>query len=140
MALDSDAVELVADTEHVAHVATVSGTDPHVTPVWYGYDRDRDLLEFLGGGEKVADVRENPKVALSIRDPERDWHVSVRGTATVIEETAEINAAARRILPNYLDGDGPEAWGVGGERLTFDPDDVLVRVDVGTLTARDASV
>lgn len=137
MALDAHAAELVTDTEYVAHVATTTADEPRVSPVWYAYDPDREVIEFLGKGQKVADIRENPKVALSVRNPEEQWHVSVRGTATVIEDVTEINEAARRIFPEYL-GDDPEAWGVSGEKLTFDPDDVLVRVDVGTLTARDS--
>lgn len=96
------------------------------------------MLEFLGKGQKVADLRENPKVALSVRNPEEQWHVSIRGTATVIGDVAEINDATRRIFPEYLDGDDPEEWGVSGEKLSFDPDDVLVRVEVRTLTARDS--
>ncbi|KAB7515742.1 pyridoxamine 5'-phosphate oxidase family protein [Halosegnis rubeus] len=138
MALDTDAAELVTDAPYVAHVATTTADEPRVSPVWYAYDPERGVLEFLGKGQKVADLRENPKVALSVRNPEEQWHVSIRGTATVIEDVAEINDATRRIFPEYLDGDDPEEWGVSGEKLSFDPDDVLVRVEVRTLTARDS--
>ncbi|KAB7517043.1 pyridoxamine 5'-phosphate oxidase family protein [Halosegnis rubeus] len=138
MALDTDAAELVTDAPYVAHVATTTADEPRVSPVWYAYDPERGVLEFLGKGQKVADLRENPKVALSVRNPEEQWHVSIRGTATVIGDVAEINDATRRIFPEYLDGDDPEEWGVSGQKLTFDPDDVLVRVEVRTLTARDS--
>jgi len=138
MALDTDAAELVTDAPYVAHVATTTADEPRVSPVWYAYDPERGVLEFLGKGQKVADLRENPKVALSVRNPEEQWHVSIRGTATVIGDVAEINDATRRIFPEYLDGDDPEEWGVSGEKLSFDPDDVLVRVEVRTLTARDS--
>ncbi|MFB6117294.1 pyridoxamine 5'-phosphate oxidase family protein [Halosegnis sp.] len=137
---ERDAERLVTDTSYVAHVATTTDGNPRVAPVWYAYRPEAGVVEFLGSGRKVADLRENPKVALSVRNPEEDWHVSIRGTATVIEDVTEINAAAERILPKYLEGDTPEAWGVAGEKHTFDPEDVLVRVDVGTAVARDASL
>lgn len=125
-----DAAELITDAPVVAHLATCTEGRPHVAPVWYGYRADEErggYLEILTTGRKLADIRENPYVAVSIqRDHEGDaeWMVSLRGTAEIVADDAETRAAAKRINPKY--GAEPSAW----------PENTLVRIDVGSATHR----
>ncbi|WP_435195825.1 PPOX class F420-dependent oxidoreductase [Natronomonas sp. EA1] len=76
-----------------AHVATVmpDGT-PQVTPVWVGYDTETGhlLVNTARGRRKERNVAREPKVGLSITDPEDPYRwISVRG---VVEELTEAGA------------------------------------------------
>ena len=101
-----------------AHFATVmpDGT-PHVTPVWVDYDEtdDRVLINTMQGRQKERNVQRNPKVGLSITDPDDPYrYVSVRGEVeTVTQDGAveHINDLAHRYMgqdyPNLDDESGP---------------------------------
>lgn len=72
----------------IAHVATVmpDGT-PHVTPVWIGYDADRNrlLVNSERGRQKDVNVRRDPKVGVSMTDPDDPYRrLSVMGEVTEI--------------------------------------------------------
>jgi len=109
----------------VAHLATCSDGRPHAAPVWYRYEDGE--LEIVTTGAKLANVRENPRVAVSIQHDDRgipEWAVTLRGTATVVEDESATRAANRRINRKY--GVDEEAWS----------GNVLVRIDVGSATLR----
>jgi PPOX class probable F420-dependent enzyme len=116
-----EAEALLTSEPLMAHFATCADGKPHVAPVWYHYDDG--TLEVLTTGRKLANVRANPRVAVSIQKDEggrAEWMVSLLGTATVVEDPEETRAAAARINPKY--GAEPEEY----------PENVLVRVDVGS--------
>lgn len=75
---------------------------PHVTPVWIGYDADRDrlLVNSKRGRRKVAAVEADPRVSVSVVDADDPYcRLTVLGTVTeVTEEGAaeDIDALARR--------------------------------------------
>ncbi|WP_435175429.1 pyridoxamine 5'-phosphate oxidase family protein [Halorussus sp. AFM4] len=115
------AEELLTSEPLMAHFATCSGGNPHVAPVWYHYDDG--VLEVLTTGRKLRNVRENPRVAVSVQKDEGGrarWMVTLRGTATVVEDEDETRAAAGRINPKY------------GADVDEYAENVLVRVDVGS--------
>jgi len=102
-----------------AQFATVmpDGT-PQVTPVWIDYDTETEqlLVNTARGRRKERNVRENPKVGVSMLDPEDPYrYVSVRGR--VVEVTEEgavehIDSLARRYMdreeyPHHGDEQGP---------------------------------
>jgi PPOX class probable F420-dependent enzyme len=102
-----------------AHVATVmpDGT-PQVTPVWVGYDADADrlLVNTAQGRQKERNVARNPKVGVSMLDPEDPYrYLSVRGEVTAVTEEGaveHIDELARRYMdvdeyPNHGDEQGP---------------------------------
>jgi len=108
----------------MAHLATSVDDRPHVAPVWFHYADG--VVEVLTGGRKLANVRRNPLVALSVQADDEGvaaWRVTMRGTATVVDEEDEIRAAMRRVYGRYPDGD-PD----GGEY----GDNLLVRISVGS--------
>ncbi|WP_435348144.1 pyridoxamine 5'-phosphate oxidase family protein [Haloarchaeobius sp. HRN-SO-5] len=107
----------------VAYLATASDDRPHVAPVWFNYDDG--VVEVVTTGRKLADVRANPRVSLAVGkdtggDPE--WAVTLRGTATVVDDPAETAAANARINRKY--GAPEDAWS----------ENVLVRIEVGSAT------
>lgn len=88
-----------------AHVATLMGDDtPQVTPVWVDYDADRDRLLFntVRGRLKERNLQRNPKVGVSMTDPEDPYRfLSVRGEVdAMVEDGAvdHIDELARRYL------------------------------------------
>ena len=123
MAIPPEAEELITDAPLMAHLATCADARPHVAPVWYGYHEGQ--IELLTTGRKLANIRRNPRVAISIQQDEggrAQWMVALQGHATVIEDEEAAMAAARRIYPKY-----------GGEVTDF-PENVLVRIKVGNTT------
>lgn len=88
-----------------AHFATMTPEGvPHVTPVWVDYDPDRErvLINTVRGRQKERNVSGNPKVGVSMIDPEDPYRfLSVQGTVTTLTEEGaveHIDALARRYL------------------------------------------
>ncbi|MFC7079653.1 pyridoxamine 5'-phosphate oxidase family protein [Halorussus caseinilyticus] len=124
-AIPSKAEALLTSEPLMAHFATCADDRPHVAPVWYHYDDG--VLEVLTGGRKLANVRENPRVAVSVQKDEGGqarWRVTLCGTATVVEDPEARREAAERIHPKY--GSDPDEY----------PENVLVRVEVGSASYR----
>ena len=123
--------ELLTDGREMAHVATSHDDRPHVAPVWYYYENG--TVEFVTGGRKLENIRENPRVALSIEkseDGHGQWHVVLFGTATVITDEEELWAGRTRLFRRYRDRDPTlEADG--------EPPEALVRVDVASTVYGD---
>ncbi|MFB6135235.1 MAG: pyridoxamine 5'-phosphate oxidase family protein [Halobacteriaceae archaeon] len=119
--------QLTAGRE-MAHLATSAGGRPHAAPVWYYYEDG--VVEVLTGGKKLENVRENPRVALSIEesvDGHGQWWVVLFGTATVVLDDDEKWAARRRLFRRYRDRD-PSREEDG------EPPTALLRIDVGSVS------
>lgn len=121
----SEVEVLLTEEPLLAHLATCRDGRPHVAPVWYRYDDG--IVEVVTTGRKLADVRENPYVSVSVErstggSPE--WMTSLRGTATVIDDETAFRDANRAINQKY--GVRDEAWA----------GNTLVRIDVGSVSYR----
>ena len=86
-----------------AHLATV-GADgaPQVTPVWIDYDGSHIRFNTARGRVKTRNLERNPRIALSIQDPENPYrYVQVRGRVAEMTEKdadAHIDALAKKYL------------------------------------------
>lgn len=119
----AEAEQLLTSEPRIAHLATSVDDRPHIAPVWFEYAED--TIEILTTGQKLANIRENSRVAVSVQKDESgrtEWMVTMLGTATVIESETETQAATRRINRKY--GVGDDSW----------PENVLVRIDIGSVT------
>lgn len=119
-AVPDRAEELLTSEPLVAHLATCRDNGPHAAPLWYNY-RD-GTIEIATTGRKLANILNNPRVALSVQkdeDGHPQWGVTVQGTATVIEDGEEDRAVLRRINRRY--GAEDDAWS----------QNTAVRIDVG---------
>ena len=108
-----------------AHLATCRDGKPHVAPVWYLYDDG--VVRVVTAGRKLADLRANPYVSLSVEKSERgrpEWTATLRGTATVVEDSDAFEVANREINRKY--GAEDDAW----------VENTLVRIDVGSATLK----
>ncbi|WP_255195325.1 pyridoxamine 5'-phosphate oxidase family protein [Halorarius litoreus] len=124
-AIDPEAAALLTSEPLLAHLATCRDGRPHVAPVWYLYGDG--VVEVVTSGRKLADLRENPYVSLSVEQSERgdpEWMVSLRGTATVLDDDDAFREANARINRKY--GADEDAW----------TDNTLVRIEVGSASHR----
>jgi PPOX class probable F420-dependent enzyme len=91
------------DKKAFAHVATV-GPDgkPQVTPVWVDFDGKHIRINTARGRVKDRNLGKNPRVALSLQDPENPYrYLQVQGKVVEITEQgadAHIDALAKKYL------------------------------------------
>lgn len=86
--LTDQQVSLFTDGKHLAHFVTLMPDgSPQVSPVWVDYRDGLIWINTREGRVKPANVRRDPRVALSIAGPTDAEGVAVRGT--VVEVTAE---------------------------------------------------
>ena len=114
------------DKRSFAFVATLlPDGSPHVTPTWVDLDDDHVLVNTVLDNRKDKNVRQDPRIAMAIADPENPYrYLSIRGE--VIERREEgardhLDGLAERYTgqPKYP---GPS----GQQRVVFviRPDDV----------------
>ena len=106
----------ILEKESFAHVSTLMPDgSPHVTPVWVDHEEGETvLINTSRGRQKERNIRRNPKVGLSVVDPDDPYRfVSVRGEAELVDEGAveHINSLARKYMgvdeyPNLDDESG----------------------------------
>lgn len=91
------------ESKAIAYLSTImpDGT-PQVTPVWFDRDGDNLRVNSAKGRVKDRNMRANPKVGLSISDPENPYrHISIMGEVVEIREegaAAHIDSLARRYM------------------------------------------
>lgn len=93
----------IFESESIGHLATtMPDGSPHVTPVWVDHDdREYVLVNTARGRQKERNVERDPRVGISVTDPENPYrYVAVRGEATLTEEGAvdHIDALARQYM------------------------------------------
>ncbi len=102
------AEELLTSEPLIAHLATCHDNRPHVAPLWFTLHEGR--IEITTTGRKLANIRENPRVSLSVQKDEcgtAQWGVSIRGMAS-ITTGEEADAVFTRLNNKY--GATDEAW------------------------------
>ena len=125
MSVPDEVERLLTSEPLLAHLATCRSGRPHVAPLWYTYDDG--VVEVVTTGRKLADLRANPYVSLSVEKSEAghpEWMVTLRGTATVVEDEEQFLEVNRRINRKY--GADDDAW----------DGNTLVRIEVGSATHR----
>jgi PPOX class probable F420-dependent enzyme len=86
-----------------AHLATV-GRDsaPQVTPVWCDFDGTHVRINTARGRVKERNLQQNPRVALSVMDPDNPYrYLQIRGRVVEMTEQgadAHIDALAKKYL------------------------------------------
>lgn len=105
-------VEIPEEARHLvegrtfAHVATLMADgSPQVSPVWIDHEDGLILFNTAEGRVKVRNLRRDPRVALSVTNPEEPYEaLTVRGR--VVEITAEgAGEHADKLAKRYHDWD-----------------------------------
>ena len=111
-----------------ARIATLSllttAGAPTALPIWYEWDGERARMFTSGGSAKVARIRRDGRVCLTVAEPTgvpEAW-VSIEGTARIEEGTGF--ALAERLAPRYYTAEQAtrtlEAWrGVAAQWVTI---------------------
>ena len=96
----SDATRSAITAGHLGHLATLNADgSPHVTIVWVGLDDDTIVIGKLTEDRKVANIRRDPRVSLSI---EADGDHLGMQHHLVIEGTAEVTPGGAPALLQQL--------------------------------------
>lgn len=98
-----------------AHLVTLMPNgSPQVSPVWCDFDGTHVVVNSAKGRQKDRNMRRDPRVALSIQDPDDPYrYLEVRGRVDEITEEgadAHIDALAKRYMgldeyPNRAPGE-----------------------------------
>lgn len=87
----------------LAHVATIGPNgEPQVNPVWFDWTGEEILFSQTTTRQKLKNVQQEPRIALSIVDPENPYrYLEVRGTVVRIDadpDKAFIDKMAQKYL------------------------------------------
>lgn len=100
-----------------AHLVTLNEDgSPQVTPVWFDYDGTHILVNSAHGRKKDRNIRRDPRVALSILDPENDFrYLEIQGRVVEITEEGAIEHI-HKLAERYLGGNQDQyPWPRPGE-------------------------
>ncbi|BBL78510.1 PPOX class F420-dependent enzyme [Rubrobacter xylanophilus] len=91
------------ESRALAHVATIGPKgEPQCNPVWFDWDGEYIKFSQTTARQKYRNVRRDPRVALSIVDPENPYrYLEIRGVVEKIEDDPDyafINAMAKKYL------------------------------------------
>ena len=86
----SPEVRNVVESGRLAHFTTIAKDGrPHTTIVWVGLDGDDIVIGKLTSDQKVANIKRDERVSLSIETDGNQWgmqhHLIIEGTARVEE-------------------------------------------------------
>ena len=99
-----------------ANLSTVNADgSPQVTPVWVDYDGTNLMVNTARGRVKTKNLEREPRVALSIADPENPYrYLGVQGRVTEMTETGA-DAHIDKMAMKYL-GKDKYPYRVPGEK------------------------
>jgi PPOX class probable F420-dependent enzyme len=123
-------VRTLIETKQFWHVATVNPDgSPQVTPMWVMTRNGNIVLNSALGRRKTRNLEQNPRVAMSLIDPENPYkslQVQGRVVDTITGDQAEADIDT---LSEKYTGQTPYPWRAPGEqRVTFvvEPTKVMV--------------
>lgn len=121
------AVQRFLDGRRVMSLATVNPNGaPLVTPVWFVHTRDALYLYSMTTSRKVRNIVRQPRVSVAVEHGERAADIRfviIRGTAAVVNDDREIEAATHALLDRY-GTDLRDRWGM----RQLPPDRAMVRI------------
>jgi PPOX class probable F420-dependent enzyme len=90
----------------LAHVATIGPDgEPQNNPVWFDWDGEHIRFSQTTGRQKYRNVQQEPRVALSIVDPDNPYrYLEIRGTVERIDPDPD-KAFIDKMAKKYLGAD-----------------------------------
>ena len=119
MAAIPDDLKDLLDKAALAHVATVTPKgSPRTSPMWFEWDGEHVLLSHTKARAKYRDVQANPRIALSIADPENPYrYLEIRGPVEIEDDPDK--TLIHRLAKKYRGVDRYEWDGPGDHRVIF---------------------
>lgn len=102
-AIPESHADLLVGKPAFAQLATLNADgSPQVTPVWVDYDGTNVLVNTARGRVKTKNLARDPRVALSIQDPDNPYrYIGIQGRVTNMTEegaAAHIDKMAKKYL------------------------------------------
>ena len=93
----------ILDKPSLAHLSTLMGDgSPHTAPVWIDTDKGHVVVNSAEGRVKDRNIRRDPRVSLSLTDPENPYRsLTIRGRVVKITNEgadAHIDQMAKKYL------------------------------------------
>ena len=101
--LTDDQKKLVTESKSFIHLATINKDgSPQVSPVWVDFDGACVIVNSEQKRRKVRNIKRDPRVALSVTDPENSYHyIEIRGRVVGITPegaAAHIDKMAKKYM------------------------------------------
>ncbi|NUQ39326.1 MAG: PPOX class F420-dependent oxidoreductase [Caldilineales bacterium] len=97
--------DLVAKKAFAHLVTLMPDGSPQVSPVWWEYDGAHIIVNSAKGRVKDRNIRRDPRVALSILDPDNPYrYLQIRGEVVEITEEGG-DAGIDRLAKKYMGAD-----------------------------------
>lgn len=118
MATISDDKKDVLEKKTFAHIATIGPDgEPQNNPVWVDFDGEHVLFSQTKTRQKVANIERDPRVAISMADPENPYRrLEVRGKVVDVEDDPN-NDFIDKMAKKYMDKDEYPWHQPGDERV-----------------------
>lgn len=126
----SDELKAVLDGPNFAHLATMEDGSPHNTAMWVMRDGDQIIMNTLEGRVKWANLKQDPRVAISI-SPADEPYVNFAIQGRVVEmRTSDGLQVIDALAKKYLGKDKYPWLKPGDVRVTIviDADDVASKL------------
>lgn len=93
----------ILDKQAFASIATIGPNgEPQNNPIWFGWDGSNIRFSQTTTRQKYRNMRSDPRVSLSILDPDDPYrYVEIRGTVVEVEDDPDlafINSMAHKYL------------------------------------------
>jgi PPOX class probable F420-dependent enzyme len=129
MAKIPDRIRDILSKRSFAHLATLMADgSPQVSPVWLDFDGDQIIINTAQGRVKDKNMQRDPRVALSVTDPDNPYRaLMIRGR--IVDITTEgADEHIDRMAKKYLDKDKYPFRASGEVRVIYriEPDQVSV--------------
>lgn len=112
----------------LAHVATIGPHgEPQTNPIWYIWDNDRFWMSIGPTGQKAKNLERDPRIAVSMADPENPIHyLELRGIAVDRKTVGSTDPMVLALVRKYTGQDSYDGM----------PDDhTLIAIDVTRTTS-----
>lgn len=115
----------ILETKGFANVATIGPMgEPQVNPVWFDWDGESLRFSQTTTRQKVRNLRRNPRIAVSILDPNNPYrYLEIRGRAKIEDDVN--NAFIDKMAQKYLGQEHYPWHQPGDERLVV----VVIELD-----------
>lgn len=115
-----DSLRDLLESNALAHVATIGPNGaPQSNPVWFDWDGEYVKFSQIKTRQKYHNVQRDPRVALSIVDPNNPFrYLEIRGKVERIEEDPDL-AFINKMAKKYMGRDVYPGHNPGDERVVL---------------------
>ena len=110
----------ILETKALAHIATIGPHgEPQNNPVWFDWDGTHLLFSQTKGRQKYHNLERDPRVAISIVDPQNPYrYLEIRGRLVRVDEDPNLDFI-NRMAKKYMGKDKYPWHQPGDERVVM---------------------